>query len=371
MAGSRLFTPLKLGKIEVKHRIGMPTMSRRRASDDHVPNDLMNEYFSQRAAVPGTLMFSDTNIPAPWLGGLAHVPGLWNEDQVRAWKQITDEVHRKGCFMFAQLMAMGRGVEPDTVKREGIIVKGPSAIPLRQETVPDSPIPNVMTLDEIQQAIKDYAEAARNAIEAGFDGVEIAGDNGLLVDQFLQDVSNERTDDYGGSIENRSRFAVEVTKAICGAIGPERTGFRISPFSSFFDMGMKDPVPQFSNLLSQLQTLGIAYIHAIEPRIKGDIIVGAENPEKSLEFIYKIWAGPILVAGGYTPESAAKHVEAYSDKDIIVNFGRHFIANPDLIFRIKQGISLNPYNRSSFYTQTAEGYIDYPFSEEYLETRLN
>jgi NADPH2 dehydrogenase len=362
---------MKVGNFEIKHRIGMPTMSRRRASNDHVPVEIMKEYFSQRAAVPGTLMFSDTNIPAPWLGGIAHLPGLWNKDQVRAWKEITDEVHGKGCFMFAQLMAMGRGVEPDTVKREEIIVKGPSPIGLSQEFMPGAPVPEEMTIEEIQRAIKDYVDAAKNAIEAGFDGVEIAADNGFLVDQFIQDVSNQRSDKYGGSIENRSRFAVELTEAICDAIGPKRVGFRISPFSSFFDMGMEDPVPQFSDLISKLQDIGIAFIHAIEPRIKGDTVISPDSPDASLDFIYKIWTGPILVAGGYSPELARRHVEAHPDKDIVITFGRHFLANPDLIFRITHDLKLNPSHRPTFYAQTREGYIDYPFSEEYLAAQTN
>lgn len=367
----RLFAPLKVGDFEIQHRIGMPTMSRRRASDNHVPVGIMKEYYSQSSAVPGTLIFSDTNIPAPWLGGIAHLPGLWNEDQIRAWKEITDEVHGKGCFMFAQLMAMGRGVEPDTAKKEGIIVKAPSPIGLSEDLMPGAPVPEEMTVEEIQRAIGDYTNAAKNAIEAGFDGVEIAPDNGFLVDQFIQDVSNQRSDKYGGSIESRSRFAIELTKAICDAIGPKRVGFRISPFSTIFDMGMKDPVPQFSDLITKLQDLGIAFIHAIEPRIKGDSVITPDSPNASLDYIYRIWTGPILVAGGYSPELAREHVEAHPDKDIVITFGRHFLANPDLIFRIKHGLKLNRYHRPTFYTQEREGYIDYPFSEEYLAAQTN
>ncbi|KAJ5605326.1 FMN-linked oxidoreductase [Penicillium lagena] len=371
MDQERLFTPLKIGNFEINHRIIMPTMSRRRASDDHTPVEIMKEYFSQRAAVPGTLIFSDTNIPAPWLGGIAHLPGLWNDSQVKAWKEITEEVHKKGCFMFAQLMAMGRGVEPETVEKEEIVVKAPSPIGLSEAVMPGAPVPEELTLEEIQFAIKDYVTAAENAIKAGFDGIEIAADNGFLVDQFIQDVSNQRKDRYGGSIENRSRFAVELTKAICDAIGPERVGFRISPFSSFFDMGMKDPVPQFSDLISRLQDLGIAFIHAIEPRIKGDTVVSPDSPNASLNFIYEIWNGPILVAGGYSPDSARNHVKLHKKKNIAISFGRHFLANPDLIFRIKIGLELNPYHRPTFYAQTKEGYIDYPFSKEYLATQDN
>lgn len=365
-ASERLFTPLKIGNVEIKHRIVMPTMSRRRATSDHVPVDIMKQYYSQRAAAPGTLIFSDTNIPAPWLGGIDHLPGLWNADQIRAWKEITDEVHNRKCFIFAQLMAMGRGVEPSTAKKEQIDVKAPSPIGLSQDSIPGAPVPEAMTVEEIRRAIEDYVQAAKNAIDAGFDGVEIAADNGFLVDQFIQDVSNQRNDEYGGSIENRSRFAVELTEAICDAIGAKRVGFRISPFSTFFDMGMQDPIPQFSDLISRLQTLGIAFIHAIEPRIKGDTAISPKSPSASLDFIYDIWTGPIIIAGGYSPELAKELVEAHPDKDIVIAFGRHFLSNPDFVFRIQHGLQLNQYDRSTFYTQGKQGYIDYPFSEEYL-----
>ncbi|GAD96303.1 hypothetical protein NECHADRAFT_54988 [Paecilomyces variotii No. 5] len=371
MDTTRLFTPLKLGDLELKHRIAMPTMSRRRASDDHLPVDIMKAYFSQRASAPGTLIFSDTNIPSPWLGGISHLPGLWNADQVHAWREITNEVHSKGCFMFAQLLAVGRGVEPDTAKKEKVTVKGPSPIGLSHEFMPKAPVPEEMTIDEINRTVRDYVNASKNAIEAGFDGVEIAADNGFLVDQFLQDVSNQRKDQYGGSIANRSRFSIEITRGICDAIGPQRVGFRISPFSTFFDMGMKDPIPQFSDLLSKLQELDIAFIHAIEPRIKGDTVIDPEYSNASLDFIYNLWSGPILVAGGYSPERARRHVEAHPDKDIVISFGRHFIANPDLVFRIKHGLELNQYHRPTFYSQTAEGYTDYPFSNEFVEAQKN
>lgn len=210
--------------------------------------------------------------------------------------------------------------------------------------------------------------AAKNAIAAGFDGVEIHGANGYLVDQFLQDVSNQRDDAYGGSIENRSRFAVDVAAAVSQAIGPERTGIRLSPFSTFGGMKMDDPVPQFSDVIAKLDSLQLAYLHLVESRIAGNVDVEATE---SLQFAYDLWKGPLLVAGGFKPESARSLVdEEQAGRDIVVVFGRSFISTPDLVYRVQKGIELEKYDRTSFYNpKSAVGYIDYPFSKEFIQSR--
>jgi NADPH2 dehydrogenase len=220
-----------------------------------------------------------------------------------------------------------------------------------------------MTVEEIQSMVQDFVNAARNAMKAGFDGVEFDGNNGLLHDQFVQDISNQREDKYGGNIENRSRFTYESVKAVADAIGPERVGYRMSPWSTFWGMRMKDPIPQFVDVINKLNSIGISHIHLIESRICGDLLVdgGAER----LDFAYNAWKGLILVNGGYTPETARTLVEDHPERDIIVTFGRSFISNPDLVYRAEHGLALNPYDRSTFYTQDAKGYIDYPFSKEY------
>ncbi|KAE9365537.1 FMN-linked oxidoreductase [Stipitochalara longipes BDJ] len=359
MNTSRLFKPMKLGKIELAHRIGLAPMSRHRASDDHIPTPLMKEYYSQRAAVPGTLLFTDVNMVSPAAGGVTNAPGIWNSEQVASWKNITDEVHRKGCFIFCQIGAFGRLGNLENLKSDGLTLTAPSPIPKD-----GSPVPKAMTVAEIKQMVRDFVKAAENAMEAGFDGVEFDGDNGLLIDQFTQDISNQRNDEYGGSIENRTRFTYEIAKAVADAIGPERVGHRISPWSRFNGMRMKDPVSQFTDVINKLSSIGIAYIHLIEPRISGDILV---DTIETLEFAYNAWKGPILVAGGYTPETARKFVEDYVDREIMVTFGRSFIANPDLVYRVKEGLELNHYDRPTFYTvKQPKGYIDYPFSLEYL-----
>ncbi len=362
MAEPRLFKPLKIGNVEVKHRIGMAPLTRFRASADRVPVPLMKEYYGQRASVPGTLIISEgTAISLSGCGGFANAPGIWSKDQVAAWRTITDEVHRKGCFMFCQLFAMGRAADVEVAKQEGISIIGPSAIPIEE----GAPMPRAMTIEEIKQTIQDFATASENAIDAGFDGVECHGANGYLADQFIQDVSNQRNDEYGGSVENRSRFINDIMKAVVDAVGPERVGLRLSPWSRFQGMRMENPIPQFSDIIDKASQLKLAYLHLIEPRMSG-----AEDDEGSgrLDFAYKLWKEPLLVAGGYKLADAQKLVdEEYPAKDIVVIFGRYFIANPDLVYRIKEGLELSLYERKTFYTSnSAVGYVDYPFSAEYL-----
>jgi len=362
MAEPRLFKPLKIGNVEIKHRVGMAPLTRFRATDDHVPTPLMKEYYGQRASVPGTLIISEGTFIAPSAcGGFANAPGIWSKDQVTAWRTITDEVHRKGCFIFCQIFAMGRAANVEVAEKEGVSIVGPSAIAIGE----GAPIPQAMTIEEIKQTVQDFAIASDNAISAGFDGVECHGANGYLVDQFIQDVSNKRDDEYGGSVENRSRFINDIMKAVVDTVGPERVGIRLSPWSRFQGMGMENPIPQFSDIIKKASQSNLAYLHVVESRISG-----SEDYEGSgrLDFAYKLWNGPFLVAGGYKLADAQKLVlEEYPDKDIVVIFGRCFIANPDLVYRIKEGLELNAYDRKTFYTsKSAVGYVDYPFSKEYL-----
>jgi len=255
---------------------------------------------------------------------------------------------------------MGRAASIDVAEKEGIPILAPSAIPIDDSAA----MPRVMTIDEIKQTVQDFVTASQNAIRAGFDGVEIHGANGYLLDQFLQDVSNHRHDEYGGSVENRSRILDEVITAVVAAIGAKRVGLRLSPWSTFQSMRMKDPIPQFTHVISKPKEFGLAYLHLIESRMAGaEDFVGTEG----LDFAFKLWEGPLLVAGGYTPAEAKRLVQRWPEKDIVVVFGRYFIANPDLVFRIKEGLQLNKYDRKTFYSyMSAAGYLDYPFSEEYL-----
>jgi 2,4-dienoyl-CoA reductase-like NADH-dependent reductase (Old Yellow Enzyme family) len=365
MAESRLWKPLKIAGVEIKHRIGMPGLSRFRGTDDHTATPMMKEYYSQRSQIPGTFIITEAGIISPGAGGYPNAPGLWREDQVEAWKTITDEVHKNGSFIFAQMFHVGRAAVPEIAEKEGIEIVSSSAIPHGT----DAPVPRELTVGEIKQIVLDFQTAAKNAIRAGFDGVELHAANGYLLDSFIQDVSNTRTDEYGGSIENRSRFAYEVMKAVGDAIGPQRVGIRFSPWSTFQGMRMKDPIPQFSDVISKAKELGLAYIHLIEPRVTNSDDL--EHPiVESLDFAINLWDGPILLAGGYKPDNVHKTIdETYPHKDIIVMFGRYFVANPDLVFRIKHSLQLNPYDRSTFYAvKNPKGYLDYPFSPEFEAT---
>ncbi|KAF2998248.1 hypothetical protein E8E13_006084 [Curvularia kusanoi] len=236
---------------------------------------------------------------------------------------------------------------------------------------PQDKTPDAMTEDDIQGTIADYATAAKNAIAAGFDGVEIHGANGYLPDQFLQTTCNKREDAWGGSIENRARFHLEVTKAVVAAVGAERTAIRLSPYSDFNGMLMDEPEPTFEYLLTELKSLGLSYLHLIEARIKGNDDADCGG-QKSVAWMVKMWdnASPVVLAGGFKPLSAKKTVDTvYQEYNVIVAFGRYFVANPDLVFRVREGIDLSEYDRAVFYTpKLPEGYVDYPHSQQFLQT---
>ncbi|KAK4465797.1 hypothetical protein QBC42DRAFT_108118 [Cladorrhinum samala] len=370
---SALFEPITLSSATkpLGHRMALAPLTRFRANDDHVPIvPLMAEYYSQRASsLPGTLLITEATFVSPSAGGMDNVPGIWNQEQIDAWKAVTDAVHAKGGLIFLQLWSLGRAAFEKVAKKEGFEVHSSSDIPIPEE---GSAVPKAMTEEEIKQRVKEYATAAKNAVEgAGFDGVEIHGANGYLIDQFLQDTCNKRTDKYGGSVENRSRFALEVVDAVVEAVGAGRTGIRLSPYSTFQGMRMADPVPQFTDVIRKIgEKHQLAYIHLVQTRIAGNKTESKpdeEVEEESLHFVLDVWKGPLLIAGGLTPESA-KHLvdEEYKGRDVVAVFGRYFISTPDLPFRVKENIELNDYDRNTFYTpKSPVGYVDQPFSKEF------
>ena len=359
-----LFDPIHIGANSLSNRIAMAPLTRYRADDAHVHTSLATEYYSQRASFAGTLIITEATFISPRASGYANVPGIYNKDQIKAWKNVTDAVHRKGSYIFCQLWALGRAAEPEIVRKEAgeKSFASSSATPMEA----GAEVPRPLEEQEIWEFVGDYAQAAKNAIEAGFDGVEIHGANGYLIDQFTQDTCNKRTDAWGGSVEKRSRFALEVAKAVVGAVGSERVGIRLSPFSPFAGMKMADPVPQFSHLIEGLKELKLVYLHLVESRVSGNADV--ETTEK-VDPLMEIWGktSPVLLAGGFQPDSAKRTVEEeYAGHDVIIVFGRHFIANPDLPFRIQKGIELTRYDRKLFYNAgSPHGYIDYPFSKEW------
>ncbi|KAK0715247.1 putative N-ethylmaleimide reductase [Lasiosphaeris hirsuta] len=364
MSQTRLFQPLKVGTSALKQRIGMSPLTRYRATDDHVPTPLMVEYYTQRASAPGTLIVTEATFMSAAAGGYNNVPGIYNRAQIDGWRKITDAVHAKGSFIYVQLWHLGRTAEEEVATREGFKVKAPSAIQLDAK----HPVPEALTVDEIKQIVQDYATAAKNAVEAGFDGVELHGANGYLIDQFLQDVTNERTDEYGGSIENRSRLAVEVIDSIVEAIGAEKTGIRLSPWSVFQGMRMESSkaIAQFTDVIKKINRHKLAYIHLIRADKPADRATATDGTDL-LDWAVELIDSPILIANGLEPDTAKALVDdVYPNKEVVAIFGRHFIATPDLVFRISEGIKLNQIDYTTIYAaKSPKGYTDYPFSKEF------
>ncbi|KAL2798949.1 hypothetical protein BJX66DRAFT_15005 [Aspergillus keveii] len=372
MSESTLFTPLKVGNLQLAHRITLPPMTRFRVTpENHIPLDIVTEYYAQRASVPGTLLITEATLISQRTGVYKNVPGLWTPEQVAQWRKVTDAVHAKGSYIYAQLWALGRVADIDATREELGDDAGGQLISASDLPYYEGVVPRAMTEDEIQAVIADFASAAKNAIEAGFDGIEVHGANGYLVDQFIQGAVNKRTDRWGGSVENRARFPLEVLRAVVDAIGVERTAIRYSPWSTFQGMGQDSDaelIEQFGYLARETAKLGLAYVHVVEARIAGNTETD-EHPDRNLEFFFREYgrAGPIMVAGGYVGESAKEAVDVhYKGHDVLVAIGRPWTANPDLPFKVKQGIPLRKYEREHFYTvRDPKGYIDYEFSDEF------
>ncbi|KAJ7471674.1 hypothetical protein B0H11DRAFT_1366144 [Mycena galericulata] len=366
-SATKLFEPIKVGTVALQHRIVLAPLTRYKASGgkEHVPYiPLVSDYYSQRASKPGSLLITEATFIAAQAGGSEHVPGIWSPEQIKAWKVVTDAVHSKGCFIFMQLRALGRTADPAQLQSEDPSFPYVSASNIQLTGKDKAPRP--LTVQEIEEYIGLHVQAAKNAMEAGFDGVEIHNANGYLPDQFLQDVSNKRTDEYGGSIENRARFTLEVVDAIVAAIGAEKTAIRFSPWSPFQDMGMTDPLPTFSYVISQLAARHptLAYIHLVEPRISGNVTreENAIGAQESNDALRAIWAPrPVIRAGGFTRDTS---VEAARSGDLVA-FGRFYISNPDLPTRLEKNVPLSAYDRSTFYLKgenSPRGYTDHPFA---------
>jgi N-ethylmaleimide reductase len=361
---AKLFTPVSFGPMHLKHRVVMAPLTRSRArKEDGVPTDLMVQYYSQRASDGGFIIGEATNISASargWLGS----PGLYTDEQVKAWKKVTDAVHAKGGHMFAQLWHTGRSsnvetsgetpvsasVDPDYPSKSGYTVSTPSG------WVPPS-MHRALSIPEIKQIIEDYRLASARAMEAGFEGVEFHGGNGYLIDQFLQDSSNNRLDEYGGSIENRTRFLMQAVAAVASVWGSDRVAVRLAPGGTWNAMGDSNPDALFGSVAEQLNHFHLAYLNVIEPRVKGNIVtVEGQGPIGS-ERLRKIFRGKIIAAGGFEPATAEEAIR-HGIADAVA-FGRHFVSNPDLPHRIHELLPLTPYDRDTFYTFEEQGYTDY------------
>ncbi len=354
----KLFTPLSLGSFELKNRIVMSPMTRCRAIG-HVPNDLMAEYYYQRSDA-GLIITEGTS---PSLNGLgyARIPGIYTEHQIEGWKKITSAVHKKGGKIFVQLMHTGR-ISHILNMPEGAQILAPSAIKAAgqmwtdAQMMQDFPIPREMTTDDLIQTKQEFINAAKNALKAGFDGVELHGANGYLLEQFLSPVSNVRTDKYGGSIENRSRFIIEVVNAVADAIGKDKTGIRLSPYGVASDMPLYPEIEAtYKYLAERLNKSDIAYIHLVDHSAMGAPVV----PLEIKTAIRSLFRNSIILSGGYNKEKAEADLE--SGLGDLIAFGRPFINNPDLVDRLKNDWPLSQdLKMDAFYTPDEKGYTDYP-----------
>jgi N-ethylmaleimide reductase len=360
----KLFTPVQIGPITLKHRIVMPPMSRLRAHwPSGMPSDLMCEYYSQRASDGGLILTEATAVAASGRG-YRGAPCLYTDEQVTGWRRITDAVHAERGYMFAQLWHAGRtthirvtGEQPVTASLDSAYWAHPDIFVVTPDGFSRPSPHRALETAEIAVIVDQYRTAAVNAKRAGFDGVEVMAANGHLIDQFLQDNSNKRTDRYGGSIENRTRLLVEVVEALVPVWDANRVGVRIAPSGTYNGMGDSNPRALFRYVAERLNVFGLAYLHVIEPRIKGaDLVAEGQGPIAAQE-LSRIFRGPTIAAGGFEPDTAEATV-ANGDASLIA-FGRHFIANPDLPRRIEFGLPLNHYDRSTFYAFDARGYTDY------------
>lgn len=354
----KLFEPYTLAGLPLQNRIVMSPMTRSRAIGN-LPNDLMATYYRQRNSAG--LIITEGTAPSPNALGYPRIPGIYSKEQVEAWKPITAAIHEGGARTFLQIMHTGRVGHVDNLPA-GAEVVGPSAKTLPGEMYtdgkgmqPHTP-PRAMTKADIDKAIAEYVTAGKNAVEAGFDGVEVHGANGYLVQQFLNSACNDRTDGYGGSVENRIRFGVETCRAVADAIGKNKTAIRLSPYGVFNDMGPCDLVEDtYETFAARLNDLGIAYIHTVDHSSLG----APEVPDSMKNKIRAAFKGAIILSGGYDLARAKADLDA--GKGDLVAFARAFLANPDLVQRMKQDAPVNmPASMDLFYTPGAEGYTDYP-----------
>ena len=371
MNSPSLFSPLKIGPYQLKHRVVMAPLTRMRAARPSLaPRPLNVEYYAQRATPGGLLIAEASPVVATGFGNPG-VPGVYTEAQIAGWREVVDAVHAKGGFIFLQLWHVGR-VSHSSFQPGGALPVAPSAVAISTEfkamtadgKVVDYETPRALETSEVAQMVEAYRQGAENALAAGFDGVEIHGANGYLVEQFLQSRSNLRSDQYGGSIENRVRFLLEVTQAVTDVWGANRVGVRLSPYGIANGSGEAEPMPLYSHAVKALDRLGLAYLHFIEPRASGTgrADVNWQNVPSAMVLYRPLWSGVLLTAGNFIGETAASAIaEGHVDA---IAFGRYFISNPDLPRRLQHGNPLTPYNRATFYGGEEKGYTDYPVHDE-------
>lgn len=349
---SKLFSPIKVGKVNLSNRIALSPLTRARATPDHVPTDLMAEYYAQRAHYPGTLLVSEATGISP--GGIddGPVPGIWNNEQIEGWKKVIDQVKQKKGSFWVQIWHQGRTSQKAEINKGDVV--SASNVPISEDTV----TPRPLETDEIKKIANDYAVAAKNAIAAGADGVEIHGANGYLLDQFLNPLVNKRTDEYGGSIENRSRFMLETVDAVVKAVGSDKAALRLTPFGVFQGMEYPySPISQHSYLIEQLEKRAVeknerlAYLHIMDS-------TPADN--KDYKWVRELWKGVLVMCGDFQ-DAARRNAAFAADDQLITAIGRYFLSTPDLVKRIELGDEeMNEPQWDKLYGGDAAGYTDYP-----------
>ncbi|PNS93006.1 hypothetical protein POPTR_018G065600v4 [Populus trichocarpa] len=375
--GTSLFSPCKMGKFSLSHRVVLAPMTRCRALNG-IPGDALAEYYAQRST-PGGFLITEGALISPTAPGFPHVPGIYSDAQVEAWKKVVDAVHAKGSVIFCQLWHVGRashqvyqpgGVPPISSTNKPISNRWRILMP--DGTYGIYPAPRALKTSEILELVEHYSQAALNAIRAGFDGVEIHGAHGYLIDQFLKNGINDRVDEYGGSIENRCRFMMQVIQAVVSAVGAERVAFRMSPAIDHLDATDSDPLNLGLSVIERINKLQLqvgsklTYLHVTQPRYTASgqtesRRTGSEDEEAQMIRTWRrAYQGTFMCSGGFTRELG---IQAVTEGDAdLVSYGRLFISNPDLVLRLKLNAPLNKYIRKTFYTQDpVVGYTDYPF----------
>ena len=358
---SKLFSKASLGALELQNHIVMAPMTRSRAIGN-VPNDLMATYYAQRATAG--LIVTEGTSPSPNGLGYARIPGLFSDEQVAGWKKVTDAVHAKGSKIFVQLMHTGRVTHPLNLPASARML-APSAVAAAGEMWTDAegmqkqPTPEAMTLDEVKAAIAEYTQAAKNAVAAGFDGIEIHGANGYLIEQFIRPNSNIRTDVYGGGIEGRARFLLDVVAATTAAVGKDKVGVRLSPYGIFNDMpDYPELAADYAYIAEKLEASGLVYVHLVDHSAMGAPAV----PQSIKDTFRKAFTRTLILSGGYDAARAESDLAA-GHADLIA-VGRPLLATPDLVQRWQDGTAMNAIDLDTFYTPGEKGYTDYPVHEK-------
>jgi N-ethylmaleimide reductase len=360
ITGGLLFKPVKIGRYDLKHRVVHAPVTRLRSNPDDSVSDMMVEYYSQRASAGGLLITESSH---PFFDGRGYLggPGIYNDEHIEGWRKVADAIHEKGGRIFMQLVHDGRQSHVDLTG--GQLPAAPSVVPFEglslthKGWVPVSPH-RALELNEIPAIIEGFRKGAERALAAGFDGVELHGANGYFVDTFLQDGTNKRTDKYGGSVENRARLPLEILESIISVWGADRVGYRVSPSGQWGSISDSNPEATFGYLAAQLNNYGLAYLHIIEPRVKGTETIAEGGEPVAAAYLRKAFNGPIIVAGGFD-KNGAENILKKGDADAVA-FGRFFTSNPDLPERLKNNWPLTPYYRDAFWGGNEQWYTDFP-----------